>query len=110
MLSPISLPQFRKFLLQFPRRRTFHILNQLAHWRNRYQQMDMITSHTPSDNLRLVRQTNLSDQVSASLRQLPFHYLIPVLRAPDYMVLAVIDPMCRLSVILHTQKPTEVVA
>ena len=104
MLPPILLSQLRKFLLYSPRRPPLDALRQLRRRKDRrrgQQQMNMICRHRSSDDRHASGSTSLTYQVAHTLHYPAPENLLPVLRAPDHVVLQVVNRVCALPVFRH---------
>ncbi len=84
MLSPIPLPQVRKFCLQMSRRSSLAILRQFRrrqNWRCPQQQMNMVRRYCASYDYNVPRLADLPDQIararSATLpRRISYRYFV----------------------------------
>ena len=113
MTSPILLPYVWKLHQYLPRGLAFDILHQLTcrkTRRHRHKQMYMIPRYMPFQDLDLVRQTDLSHQLSDSKSYFLSQYRSTVFRDPNEMQLDIIPGMRRGSIELHAANYTKVIA
>ena len=66
------------------------------------QQVDVIRRHRSSYDHHIPRLADLSDQVARTLRNSPAQYLVPILRAPDYVILQIEDRVRAMPVFRHS--------
>ena len=113
MTSPILLPYVWKLHQDLPRCLSFDILHQLTCRKtrgHRHKQMYMIPRYMPFQDLNIVRQTDLSHQLSDSKSYFLNQYRSTVFRYPDEMQLDIIPGMRRGSIELHAPNYTKVIA
>ena len=104
MLTPVSLLQLWKLLLQQPGRSSFEALHDLT---NRLRRrifkvhMDMILTDCPFENFDVLSITDLDDQFSTPFLNVSFKDVIAVLRDPDDVDSQSGDTMIASSLLCH---------
>ena len=96
MLSPVSLAQCWKLLLQFAGTRPLHELHQLAQRyirRVRYQEVYMLGGYHTGYDFGPVLGAYSADEVAQAYGDCSFQYRIPIFRNPYHMGFQVVQTM-----------------
>jgi len=102
--SPIALPQFRKFLLDFPRTPAFHRFYQIAFpdmRGDRDKDMHMIRGHHPIDNMDAKLFCHLGDNLPHTALQGASQHFVPIFGNPHNVIPMMIGGMRTSAVSFH---------
>ncbi len=108
VLAPVSLPEFGKFRLQDSRRPSLEPLHKIAQRFGRRvlkMHVDVSLADHPTQNPHVLGIADLNQQFPASLLNLAFQNVIPILRHPNHMHGQPRNRMSTVSLLFHSVAP-----